>query len=386
MQFKDIIGGAEFKAQIAQNIDNGRVPHAQIFEGKYGYQSLSYAVAYAQYLNCENTSDGDSCGKCNSCLKSGKLEHPDIHFIYPVGVPLGKKGKKEDYTSSVFVSDWRSIFLESKPMGVFSENQWYQKSGIGGEKGNSQGSIGRSEADEIFNIANYPANDNGFKIFIIWLPERMNRATGNSLLKLFEEPSDNTVFLFVSENVSQVLPTIVSRTQNITIPALKTDDIFEYMKSILNSDIEVIKTIANVANGDIASAVAMSVNAKTKDDKLELFKTLTRACYSANIDSILSWVDQFATLNKEDQKRFFQKSVEILRASFMLSIGKTDIAYIFGEEKDFIENFHKVINSKNIEIVLEEFESAFRDLSQNGNSKIVVTHFALSLISSLRTK
>lgn len=386
MQFKEIVGNQAFKKRLIHNIEGGRVAHAQIFEGKSGYQSLSYAVAYAQYLNCTNPQNGDSCGVCNSCLKSAKLEHPDIYFIYPVGVPLGKKGKKEDYVSSDFIEEWRSIFLSNKPKGCFSESDWYRISGIGGEKGNSQGSIGRSEADEIFEKVSYSPTDGGFRIFIIWLPERMNRAVANSLLKLFEEPSDKTVFLFVSENPAQVLPTILSRSQNMTIPSTESDEIYNYLKTISPAEDKVLKTISGVANGDISSAVTMLSDINRENEELEAFITLTRICYTANIEAILEWVEDFVVLNKEEQKRFFRKAVDILRSSYMVTIGVENLSYMHGKENDFVKNFHKVIHSKNIDTIIGEFERTFKELSQNGNSRIVVTHFALSLITQLKIK
>lgn len=386
MRFHDIVGSEEFKKNLAHSIDSGRIAHAQIFEGRSGYQSLAYALAYATYLNCSSPIDGDACGKCNSCLKNGVLQHPDLYFIYPVGVPMGKKGKKEDYTSTDFIDQWRKLVLESTPTGCFSENEWYTVSGIGGEKGNSQGSIGRSEADYIMDQMSYSPTDGGFRIFIVWLPERMNNSAANALLKLFEEPSDKTIFLFVSEQPSQVLPTILSRTQGITIPAVPSGDIYDFIRDKFGKDEATNRSIAAAANGDIGEAVKMIINSDTENAELELFISLTRSCYSANIEAILEWVEEFITLNKEQQKKFFRESADLLRSSFMMNIGEENLAYCYGAEMDFVRNFHKVINSKNIEPVISEFERAFKELSANGNGRIVVTHFALTLISKLKIK
>lgn len=386
MKFKDIIGSTELKKVLAHNIDSGRIAHAQIFEGRSGYQSLSFALAYAQYLNCTSPINGDSCGVCNSCLKNEALQHPDVSFIYPVGVPIGKKGKKEDFISTDFVEIWRDTILKSSPIGCFSENEWYTVSGIGGEKGNSQGSIGRSEADYIMEQMLYSPIDGGFRIFIIWLPERMNNSAANALLKLFEEPSDKTIFLFVSEQPRQVLQTITSRTQNVTIPAVATEDICDFLRRTYGKDETMTTNIAAVANGDIAEAVKMITDKESNNHELELFISLTRSCYAAKIESILEWVDEFTALNKEQQKKFFRESADVLRASFMMNAGMEKLSYCWGAERDFVVNFHKIINAKNIEPIINEFERAFKELSQNGNARIVTTHFALTLISKLRLK
>ncbi|MEG0499607.1 MAG: DNA polymerase III subunit delta [Rikenellaceae bacterium] len=386
MRFYDIIGSEEFKKSLASSIDNGRIPHAQIFEGRHGYQSLSYALAYATYLNCTSPTGGDACGKCNSCLKNSVLQHPDVYFIYPVGVPMGKKGKKEDYISADFIELWRKQILESLPLGCFSENEWYTVSGIGGEKGNSQGSIGRSEADYIMEQMSYSPIDGGFRVFVIWLPERMNNSAANALLKLFEEPSDKTVFLFVSEQPSQVLPTILSRAQSITIPAVSGEALYAFIREKFQLEEMAARAIVAAANGDISEAVRMLTSHETDNAELELFVSLTRRCYAANIDAILEWVEEFITLNKEQQKKFFREAADVLRSSFMMNIGVGELSYCYGAEMDFVKNFHKVIGVRNIEPVIGEFERAFKELSANGNARIVVTHFALTLISKLKIK
>lgn len=386
MRFSDIVGSSQLKSTLRINIDSGRIAHAQIFEGRSGFCSLAYALAYAQYLNCKSPVDGDSCGMCNSCLKNSSLEHPDTFFIYPTGVALGKKGKKDDYKSTDFITTWRNMVLTSSPQGCFTESEWYQTSGIGGEKGNSQGSIGRGEADYIMEQMNYSPIDGGFRVFIIWLPERMNNAAANALLKLFEEPADKTIFLFVSEQPSQVLPTIVSRTQSVTIPAMISEDISDYLVSHFDTAPDKAISIAAVVNGDIGEAIRLVNDDNVTNAEQELFTTLTRCCYSANIDGIMEWVEEFIILNKEQQKKFFRESVSIIRSSFMTSIGSKDLAYCYGETRDFVSNFHKVINRNNIEPLITEFERTHKELSQNGNARIVVTHFALSLISKLKIK
>lgn len=387
MRFKDIIGSRELKHKLIYQIGEGRVPHAQIFEGKLGYQPLAFALAYTQRLVCMNPIDGDSCGECSACRKISKLEHPDVYFIYPAGVPLGKKGKKDDFTSIDFISAWRNIVLSSTPQACFSESQWYKTSGIGGEKGNTQGSIGRAEADFIIDSVKYAPTDGSYRVFIIWLPERMNNAAANALLKLFEEPRDKNIFLFVSPNPEQILPTIVSRTQPVIVPATGTEDIFSFLSTLKELEGESeskIQAIASAANGDLLEAIRMSTD--TEELYLELFISLTRSSFKANISEILEWVEQFATLNKEQQKEFFRVSTKILRQSIMYNLGLKELAYSYGSEHDFVSNFQKVITKHNIDAVLNEFTLANRDLQQNGNVKIVITHFALSLSAALRKK
>ncbi len=387
MRFGDIIGRHEIKGLVVQQIGRGRLPHAQIIEGRAGYQSLAFAMAYAQYINCENPlTEGDSCGVCPSCIKSEALAHTDIYYIFPACVPLGKRGKKDDYTSSDLMPQWREAINSSTPLGCFREIDWYKISGIGGEKGNTQGSIGRAEAEYISSMVTYKPIEGGRRIFIIWLPEKMNNSAANALLKLFEEPSEHNIFLFVSINPEQVLNTIVSRTQRITIPAIESQHMFEYLKSINQKiDSDELMGIVNVANGDIIEAIT-AMNGNSQEVNLELFITLTRMGYAANTQALITWAEEFATLNKEAQKNFFIDSIAILRQAFISSLGLDSISYSYGKHLEFTTNFKRVINRNNISGITSHFEKAYFDLQHNGNARIVATHFALTLTKELRVK
>jgi hypothetical protein len=83
MQFKDIIGQEAIKQRLITSVNENRVSHAQLFLGPEGAGGLALAVAYAQYLSCEDKQPDDSCGVCSSCRKYQKLMHPDLHFSYP---------------------------------------------------------------------------------------------------------------------------------------------------------------------------------------------------------------------------------------------------------------------------------------------------------------
>ena len=120
MRFKDIIGHEALKRHLAEGIDKGRISHAQLFSGAAGVGTLPMAIAYAQYLNCTDRKDGDSCGVCPSCIKMQQLAHPDLHFVFPVN----KQGKKsgEAVLSADFMPMWREMVAESD--GYFTSQEW----------------------------------------------------------------------------------------------------------------------------------------------------------------------------------------------------------------------------------------------------------------------
>ena len=84
MKFSDIIGHEEVKKRLIRSVKENRVSHAQLFLGAEGNGALALAMAYAQFINCKNREENDSCGTCPSCIKIARLVHPDLHFLYPI--------------------------------------------------------------------------------------------------------------------------------------------------------------------------------------------------------------------------------------------------------------------------------------------------------------
>jgi DNA polymerase-3 subunit delta' len=214
MKFSDIPGQKEIIQRLIGSVKSERVSHAQLFTGPEGCGNLALALAYAQYISCENKTPRDSCGTCKSCIKYEKLIHPDLHFVFPV---IRNKASTEPVSDN-YIEQWRE-FVRKSP--YFSLNRWLASI----EVGNAQGLIFASEASEILRKLSLKAFESDFKIMIIWLPEKMHPASANKLLKLIEEPPEKTLFILVSDEPDKVIPTILSRCQLIKIPSFKNSDI-----------------------------------------------------------------------------------------------------------------------------------------------------------------
>ena len=211
MRFADITGQRDLVRHLTEGVDRGRVSHAQLFTGAAGTGALPLAIAYAQYLNCTDRHDGDSCGRCPSCVQTAALAHPDVHFVFPVN----KQGKKSGETilSGSFMPEWREMVAATG--GYFSLQQWYDRLDLGRTL---RGMISAREADEIIRSLSFKSFESEYKITIIWQPETMTEDAANKILKILEEPWEKTLFLLVSERPDLLLPTIVSRTQEVAVP------------------------------------------------------------------------------------------------------------------------------------------------------------------------
>ena len=376
MRFADIIGQETLKRKLADNIDQGRISHAQLFTGEAGVGTLPLAIAYAQYLNCTNRHDGDSCGECPNCRQIAELAHPDLHFVFPVN----KQGKKsgEVVLSQHFMPLWREIMDNTG--GYFTREQWEERLNLGKTL---QGIISAKEADEIIRRLSFKSFESEYKIVIIWQAETMNDEAANKILKILEEPWEKTLFLLITERADRLLRTITSRTQEVSVPKIDTASL-QSIASGVNDDVQ-RQNMARLASGNLIEMrrLAGGEEDAARKESFDLFCRLMRLSYNDKHLELIEWADDVASLSREQQRSLLHHSARLLRESYMLHAGLGRISYLWGEEAAFCNKFAPYIGNQNVEFILGEIESALRQINQNGNARIVFTHFALAVSKTI---
>ncbi|MBN2662074.1 MAG: DNA polymerase III subunit delta [Bacteroidales bacterium] len=383
MQFKDIVGHINIKKKLIETVTKNRISHAQLFLGNEGSGKMSLALAYAQYVNCENPTETDSCGECKSCKKIQKIAHPDLHFVYPV-VRTPKFSKP---VSTDFIDKWREFLDKNKHL---SYNDWLNFIGTD----NLQGSIYAQESQEIIRIVNLKTFEAKYKILIIYMPEKMNISASNKLLKAIEEPPPNTLFILVSEDESQIITTIRSRTQLIKIENLSQEEIIiELSKNYEFADNQLITETAKIANGNYIYAKnivedELNPQESSKLQSFNYFSTMMRAAYGLKINEIITLSNNLSTLGREKQKEFLIYSNRMIRENFILNETKqhTDLNYLTKKELEFSSKFSIFITEKNIFELHEEFNKAYADIERNASAKILFLDLILKIAQLLKKK
>ena len=374
MLFKNIIGQERIKRSLCQSVNENRISHAQLFAGPQGSGNLAMAIAYAQYISCEDRKETESCGICPSCEKYLKLEHPDLHFVFPV---VKTKDSTKDPVSDDFIHDWRSILLDNP---YINQEQWYEFIGVE----NKQGKISRNESHEIIRKLNFKTFEGEYKIMIIWLAEKMNISAANKLLKMIEEPPPNTLFLMVSENSDQIIPTILSRAQLVFFPRIDEKSMSEAIEQRFDLESDEIKNIVYLANGNYNKALNIINTNENSVINFDMFAQIMRLCYSRSYIEITSWVDKIAEIGREKQKSFLIYALRLIRENFIMNIGEPEIVYLEKNESEFSRKFSPYINEKNIFEITNEFDLAYANIERNAYDKIVFMDLSLKLISLIR--
>ena len=379
MQFKDIIGQEELKRHLVRSVDQGRVSHAQLFTGTAGQGSLAMAVAYFQYICCRHRHDGDSCGECPDCRQIAALAHPDLHLVFPVN----KQGKKsgEKMLSDEFLPLFRTLFEERG--GYFSPREWYERLDLGKTL---KGMISAGEADEIIRKLAFKSFEAEYKAMLIWLPETMNEEAANKILKILEEPGEKTLFLLVSEQPIRLLPTILSRTQEVNVGRIDKEVLARLAAEEGVSDPLQARNMARLADGDLLELrhLLTGESDQQRKENFDLFCSLMRLSYNDKHLELITWAEEVASLPREQQRGMLRDAARLLRESFMLHAGMNDISYLWGEELQFCSKFAPFVGVENIEPLLAQIETAQAQINQNGNSTIVFTHFALAVSKMIK--
>lgn len=372
--FSDVIGQEEAKQRLRLEVQEGRVAHALLFCGPEGSGKLPLALAYARYLSCPHRTATDACGTCPSCVKWEKLIHPDVHFAFPI-VKTATPKKKE--VCDDYITAWRSMLLENT---YFTLPHWIDE--MKGE--NKQLLIYSKESDEIIRKLSLKSSEGGYKVVIIWLPEKMHETGANKLLKLLEEPPAQTVFLLVSENPEQLLTTILSRTQRFNLPRIAEGDMVEALQSLYGIQPQESANLAHVVNGNFIRALEEICLSSESAAFLDLFISLMRLSYQRKIREMKQWSETMAAMSREKQKHFLEYAQRLLRENFIYNLHRPEMTYMSNPEQQFSVRFSPFINERNVIGIMHELSEAQIHIEQNVNPKMVFFDFSLKIIVLLK--
>jgi DNA polymerase-3 subunit delta' len=386
MSFAQVIGQDRVRDNLIELVRFNRLSHALLFLGHEGSGALPMALAFSQYVVCENKKEKDACGVCPSCIKASQLIHPDIHFSYPV-IPK-KAGDKP--VSSDYHSEWRE-FIKQYPYG--NAYDWLQF--IGAE--NKQGNITAQECNDIIHKLSLKSFESGYKILILWMPEYLGNE-GNKLLKLIEEPPADTLFLLVAENESLILPTILSRTQLVKIPLPETADIARALEAgqapesegrqrsggFAGLGAEQARQIAVLCEGNYHEALQLMRHAD--DDWQGVLRDWLNAILKNGPVAQVKWIEEISKSGRERQKQFLRYFNHLLEQAVRLRYIDPAQLPIPDGEKDIALRLNKIADIGQQKAIIQELDNAAYYIERNAHAKMLFHALTIKLYHILAEK
>lgn len=382
MKFSEIVGQNHLKNHLINSVQNGRIPHAQLFIGPEGSGTLAMALAYAQYIICNNKGNDNDGGSAACNLKFDHLQHPDLHFVFPVAT---NDDVKSNPVSDDFMAKWIDFLKESKYPSV---NDWYEAIGVQKKQGN----ISVHEAASILKKLSLKSFEGGYKVMIIWMAEKMNTESANKLLKLLEEPTDKTVFILIAEDEKAILQTILSRCQVLHFNALSEQEIIQGLMDKEACDEVDAYGIAKQVQGNYNKALKLRYNVTDEYPFDEWFVNWVRAAFRANknarvVTDLVKWSDEISVIGREKQKLFLTHCMELFRQALLLNYSTPNLVYIQPKVENFkLENFAPFVNENNILDIFQELEDAIYHIERNGNAKVILTDLSIKLTRLIHRK
>lgn len=382
MLFQNILGLTHIKKHLTQSVDNGRIPHSQLFVGPEGSGTLPMALAYAQYVLCHNK-NGENTGGNEACnLKLSRFAHPDFHFAFPVTTSDRVKSKP---VSSFYMEEWRKLLTEQPYGNLFD---WYQLIGVD----NKQGIISVEEAKEIGKALSLKSYEGGYKVMLIWMAEKLHTSAANKLLKLIEEPPEKTIFLLIAEDEGQIINTIRSRCQILHFPPLSEDEIVKGLIRDFDLDEGTATKIAHQSNGNYNKACDLVYHDSEDKQFEEWFVFWVRSAFRARgnksaIHDLISWSEEIARLGRETQKQFLDFCTNLFRQALLMNYSADPLVFFEPKSEGFrLENFAPFVHSGNIIEITEELQNAIHHIERNGNAKIILTDLSIKLTRLIHKK
>lgn len=373
MQFSEIPGLQYIKNHLLSTLEHNRTPHAQLFVGKPGHGTTAMAAAFATKLITQNLSGETSRKSAHLCEQ---FTHPDIHFVYPVNKSSIITNQKP--TSQDCVSHWREFLHEQ----IFEElHEWYKKIGV--EK--KQGLITVNEAENINRQLSLKSYGGNAKVMIICFADKMNDSAANKLLKLIEEPPDNTFFILTTEHPENILLTIRSRCQSLEFSPFSEEAIGDYLTQKFDLSLSDAYQSAAQCEGDLGKAIKR-IQHQSDDEKFEAyFIAWVRTAFKAKnnksaVKELLLWANQLDSENRDTQMRFINYCLHFFRQALLQNYQATELVFIKTYDEQFkFANFAKFINGNNLDKINRALTEATNHINRNANGKLVFSDLSLQM-------
>jgi len=356
---------------------NNRVGSAYIFSGQKGSAKEWGAIEFAKLLNCEGKTGG-ICNDCSSCKKFRVLQHPNLKIIVPL--PVNPKANKDsDPLDSLTKEDYEYL---TESLDRKSNDPFYKISVPKARR------ITINSIRDLRRSIHLKTNSFGQKIILIFDAHLLSEGMGesaNALLKILEEPPENTTLILVTDNKNSLLSTVISRCQNIHFPNLSPDNVKSILieKGINNQR---AMEMAMIANGDVHLAIDLGEN--NDQNLLEDIEQISKQLITVSVTGWREFINSLSMLAFRNPSKYKFK-IYLLQLwfhhAYRIRMGGSSINGIESIEKSLCKFNERYPNANLIEIN-KLLEDSIESLSRNFYTPLTLTNLLISIQTLLKGK
>ena len=274
--FKNILGQEKAISILTRAIENDKLANSYLFFGPDGVGKYTTALYFGMAINCHSRQEKMPCGICPSCKKFLSYTHPDFLYVFPFPLESNKPDISEvgEIRSTKTLEEYKD-YIEKKINTPWRNFEFSKNVGI------RIASIRMLE-----HKINLTPNEAIYKIFIVEDADQMTPQASNAFLKTLEEPPADTIIILTTSKPNSLLPTIISRCQQIpfrSIPKHVIEQRFEENKFL--DEVEA-KIYARIANGSMEKALCLAEEGRlqSRDQTIDLLKMVIAGNDVAFID------------------------------------------------------------------------------------------------------
>ena len=367
MSWNSVIGQAHVKDQLRSALAQGRLAQAYLFSGPGGVGKDACAIELAKTVNCERHAS-EACDECPQCVKFRTLQHPNVALIFPM--PTGKNEQSHDGPTEKLPRD--VIGLIQAQVRLKAENPYYTMliPDAYVVKVNSVREIRRLASVTAFGGVG------GKKVFIIMNAEKMNEESSNALLKTLEEPLADTILILVTGRPEKLLPTVISRCQEVRFGRLSEEEIAHALRERESLDDDRARLIGRLANGSFERALALMAAGtdRRRDEAVEFLRT---ALYRTRAELLRS-IEEIASSSERPEIEEFLSLLMVWLRDAML-IGQMPEGVVNRDTTEILMKFSDAHPNVRYEEIFGAIEKAISLLNKNVYIPLLLQDLALGM-------
>lgn len=363
-----VIGQGRVKTLLCRAIRARRLPHAYLFYGPEGSGKDALALELARVIHCERGGE-DACGICPSCTRMNSLQHPDVRFV--TALPTGKGEESDDGPlDKLTQADVTAIQKEFAAKG----HDPYHRVSI--PRANT---IKINSIREIRREAPMSSSGNKRRVYVISNAEMMADPAANTLLKTLEEPAGGCMFILTTSFKDQLLPTIVSRCQQVRVDTLTGEQVYEALMARRQPEPAQAELVARLSMGNYRRALQL-MDEDLMAERERVLKFIRRTV-SRNHADVAELIDTLT--ERKDRERvslFLLLMMMWFRDALVITSGRTAINH---DQHESLQNFVARYPGTDLPGIIGDIERAISLVEKNVYLKLVLYQLAGQLKSHI---
>lgn len=374
MAWNTIIGQQRVKTILQRAITEQKIPHGYCFWGMEGVGKDALALEFAKTVNCQSplqTASGiEACDNCKSCIQAGKIEHPNIKFVF--SLPVGKSADSRD-DSPIFRMTDDQIKLIQEQLQLKSENPYHTITVPNASQ------IRISSIRDVKKSVTMSAQQQGRRVVIISGADEMTTEAANAFLKTLEEPHDEVTLILTTARHDSLPQTILSRCQQIYCDALSDDDITAALTERMNVPSEEARLISSFAQGSYSRACEfLDENMRRmRHEVVDLLRAaLKKSIYRADV---LSHLEKMT--GEKDRTRVEMMLMLLMmwiRDCHAFTVARLDAPIINIDQRETIEKFSNAFAGADYVAAITAVENAIIHIRRNVHIQLTMLTLLIS--------